>query len=132
MVGSVLMHRWLGLAVSHQHGGTYTEVPTRRHLKHGTVIIIINNNNNNNNYILGTKQHSNILSSAQCDLIITSFISLIYQSRKSHYQYPLILSEDNWILLREQHMSTFDPFNFGVVLFYYLQSTLFGFVDCSK
>ena len=29
-------------------------------------------------------------------------------------------------------MSTFDPFNFGVVPFYYLQSTLFGFVDCEK
>ena len=102
MVGSVLMHRWLGLAVSRQHGGTYTEAPTRRHLKHGTEIIIINNNNNNNNnYILGTKQHSNIISSVQCDLLITSFISLIYQSRKSHYQYPLNFSEENWILLRE-------------------------------
>ena len=103
MVGSVLMHRWLGLAVSRQHGGTYTEAPTRRHLKHGTEIIIINNNNNNNNnnYILGTKQHSNIISSVQCDLLITSLISLIYQSRKSHYQYPLNFSEENWILLRE-------------------------------
>ena len=29
-------------------------------------------------------------------------------------------------------MSTFDPFNLGIVLFYYLQSTPFGFVDYLK
>ena len=92
MVGSVLMHRWLGLAVSRQHGVTYTEAPTQRHLKHGTVIIIINNNNNNNNYILGTKQHSNILSSAQCDLIITSLFLFFHIPNLPVKKVPLPVS----------------------------------------